>query len=49
MSISVTDLDGNIFSFGGDNTTNKANQCFFVFKIVTLDTDRSSLNQRNVY
>lgn len=49
MSISITDIDGNIFGFGGDSTTNKSNQCTFVFKIVTLDTDRTLLNQRNVY
>jgi hypothetical protein len=49
MSITVTNLDGSIFNFGGDNTTDKSYQCFFVFKIVTLDTDRKSLNHRNVY
>lgn len=49
MSINITDLDGSIFNFGGDGTTDKNYQCTFVFKIVTLDTDRSSLNQRNVY
>lgn len=49
MSINITDSDGNLFSFGGDNSINKANQCTFVFKVVTLDTDRESLNQRNVY
>lgn len=49
MSISVTDLDGSIFDFGGDNTTDKGFQCVFVFKIITLDTDRGSLNHRNVY
>lgn len=49
MSITVTDLDGNVFNFGGDTTTDKSYQCYFVFKIVTLHTDRGSLNQRNVY
>lgn len=49
MSISITDLDGVIFDFGGDNTSDKANQCTLVFKIITLDTDRKLLNQRNVY
>jgi len=49
ISINITDLDGSIFNFGGDGITDKNHQCFFVFKIITLDTDRSSLNQRNVY
>lgn len=49
MSISITDVDGNLFNFGGDNTYTKNYQCTFVFKITTLDTDRSLLNQRNVY
>ncbi len=49
MSISITDLDGSIFNFGGDGTIDKDYQCVFVFKIITLDTDRGSLNQRNVY
>jgi hypothetical protein len=49
MSISITDLDGTVFDFGGDGTSDKANQCFLVFKITTLDTDRKLLNQRNVY
>ena len=49
MTIRITDADGNLFNFGGDGTTDKNYQCQFVFKIVTLDTDRSTLNQRNVY
>lgn len=49
LSLSITDCDGNLFEFGGDNTITKDYQCQFVFKITTLDTDRNIINQRNVY
>lgn len=53
MTISITNTDGEIFEFsptpGGDGSVNKAYQCHFVFKIITLDTSRKSINQRNVY
>lgn len=49
LTISITDALGNIFDFGGSGTTTKAYQSLFVFKITTLDTERTSLNARNVY
>lgn len=53
MTISITNSTGDIFEFsstpGGDGTTTKAYQCQFVFKVVTLDTDRTGLNHRNVF
>ena len=49
VSITITDSDGNLFNFGGNGTTTKAYQSLFVFKITTLDTNRTSINQRNVY
>ena len=49
LSISITDLAGDIFEFGGSGTTTKAYQSLFVFKITTLDTSRQNLNNRNVY
>lgn len=49
ITISVTDVEGNIFDFGGSGTTTKTYQTLFVFKITTLDSERSSLNSRNVY
>lgn len=49
MTISITDLSGNLFSFGGDNTVDKAFQSIFVFKIVCLEKRRDALNHRNVF
>jgi len=49
LSIKITDSQGNIFEFGGNGTTTKDFQCLFVFKITTLDTNRQSLNTRNIY
>jgi hypothetical protein len=49
LSIKITDLHGNIFDFGGSGTTTKDYQSLFVFKIITLDSSRQSLNNRNVY
>lgn len=49
LTFSITDIDGNLFEFGGNNTTTKDYQCQFIFKIITLDTDRDVINQRNVY
>ena len=41
LTISITDANGNIFDFGGSGTTTKDYQSLFVFKITTLDTERS--------
>lgn len=49
LTIQITDASGNIFDFGGSGTTAKANQSLFVFKIVTSDSNRSLINNRNVY
>ena len=49
LTISITDSLGNIFDFGGNGTNTQAYQVTLIFKIVTLDTSRKSLNQRNIY
>lgn len=49
ITIQITDAEGNVFDFGGSGTKNKAYQCLFVFKITTSDSNRSKLNNRNVY
>jgi hypothetical protein len=49
LTITITDSDGNIFDFGGSGSTSKATQCLFVFKIVTSDSNRSVINNRNLY
>lgn len=49
VTITITDSDGVPFEFGGDGTTNKANQNMFVFKIVTVEKSRKVLQNRNVY
>lgn len=47
MTISIRDCDGNIFSFGtGGNTLEKNCQNTLVFRIVTIDKDRSKLNTK---
>ena len=49
LTISITDADGQIFDFGGNNSILKAHQVLFVFKVTTSDTSQKSINQRNVY
>lgn len=50
MSITITDSSGTPFNFGSDtNPPNKALQNTFVFKITTLEKQRSQLNYRNVF
>ena len=49
MSIKITDVDGNIFDFGGDGTTTKGYQSTFVFKIVQLERNTNVMSTRNVY
>lgn len=49
LTIKITDAEGNIFDFGGSGTTNKAYQSLFVFKVTTSDSNRSLINNRNVY
>jgi len=49
LTIQVNDVTGNVFDFGGSGTTDKEHQCLFVFKIVTSESDRKLLKNRNVY
>lgn len=49
LTIKITDADGNVFDFGGSGSTAKPTQSLFVFKIVTSDTNRKIINNRNVY
>lgn len=49
LTITITDCDGNVFDFGGDGTNTKPYQTTFMFKVVTLDTDRAVLQERNIY
>lgn len=49
ITISITDLEGTPFEFGGDSDTVKAYQNTFVFKIVTVEKNRKILQNRNVY
>jgi len=49
MSIKITDVDGNIFDFGGSGSTNKAYQSTFVFRIVQLERDTETLNVRATF
>ena len=49
LTISITDSEGTPFDFGGDGTTNKANQSLFVFKITTLEANREAIKTRNLY
>ncbi len=44
ISIKITDNDGNIFSFGGDNTLTKDYQCTFIFQITTLEVPTTKLD-----
>jgi hypothetical protein len=49
ITVQITDSEGDIFDFGGSGTTGKANQCLFVFKITTSDSNRTIINNRNLY
>lgn len=49
MTIKVTDCEGNLFDFGGTSSLNKSFQNTFVFRIVCLEKQRSSLSHRNVF
>jgi len=49
MSINLYNYDGINFDFGGDGVIDIEYQIIYIFKIVTLDTDRKSINQRNLY
>lgn len=49
MTIKITDVDGNLFDFGGDGTTTKGYQSTFVFKVVQLERNTNVINTRNVY
>lgn len=49
LTITINDANGIPFEFGGDGTTNKAYQSLFVFRVVTLETNRQSINTRNLY
>lgn len=49
MTISITDVDGIPFDFGGDSTLTKAYQNTFVFKIVCMEKKRAVLQHRNVF
>jgi hypothetical protein len=49
LSINITDADGTLFDFGGSGSTSKATQCQFIFKIITIESNRSQINQRNVF
>lgn len=48
MSIKITNANGELFSFGGDNTLDLDHQCTFVFKITTLEVPTETLNVRIV-
>ena len=50
LSVRITDCDGIPFDFGADTTVpNKSLQNTFVFKIITLEKTRKTLNHRNLY
>lgn len=51
MTVNIVDSDGVPFNFGTDTPSppNKTYQNTFIFKIVTLEKQRSVLNHRNVY
>ena len=50
MTVTITDCSGVPFNFGSDsNPPSKALQNTFVFRIVTMEKTRESLNQRNLY
>jgi hypothetical protein len=50
LSVTITDCDGIPFDFGADNATPlRSLQNTFVFKIITLEKTRKTLNHRNLY
>ena len=49
ITIQITNSEGSIFDFGGSGATTKATQCLFVFKITTSDSNRTLINNRNLY
>lgn len=49
MTVKITDVDGNIFDFGGSGSANKLYQSTFVFRIVQMERSTGSLNTRNVF
>ena len=49
FTVELTTCDGVLFEFGGDSTTTKDYQCQFIFKITTIETDRNTIGQKNIY
>lgn len=49
LTIKITDVDGNIFDFGGSGSNAKAYQNTFIFRIVCLEKSTDALKHRNVY
>jgi hypothetical protein len=49
MTIKITDVDGNVFDFGGNGTRTKAYQSTFIFKITQKEKSTSIMNSRNVF
>jgi len=53
MTISIKDIDNNLFNFGADNVLplppNKAIQNFFTFKVTTLECDTNSINTNGIF
>jgi hypothetical protein len=51
LTVTITDSDGAPFDFGDDdiNPPAKGLQNTFVFRIVTMEKTRETLNQRNLY
>jgi hypothetical protein len=50
MTVTITDCNGVPFDFGSDsNPPLKALQNTFVFRIITMEKTRESLNHRNLY
>jgi hypothetical protein len=49
MTVKITDVDGNIFDFGGSSSTAKLYQSTFVFRIVQMERSTGTLNTRNVF
>jgi hypothetical protein len=49
MTISITNIDGVPFNFGGNGSLLKQYQHTLIFRIVTLEKSRKDLQVRNVY
>lgn len=49
FTVSITDLDGTPFEFGGDGTSDKEFQNTFIFKVTTSDKNRKLLKNRRIY